>query len=125
MLETKYKVTLLKDLPDLKAGTELLNVTKAELDEQFTRREDAGGRAKLLKYLDHPDWVRVEEDPRCDCLTKSQIVIRHESVGYGRSLYVSLEFESAEIYTSYARQCDKQEKIRLSITHCPLCGRKL
>lgn len=125
MLETKYKVTLLKDLPDLKAGTELFNVTKAELDEQFTRREDAGNAAKLLKYLDHPDWIRVEIDPRCDCLTKSQIVIRHESAGYGRSLFVSLDFKSAEIYTSYARQCDKQERISLPITHCPLCGRKL
>lgn len=125
MLETKYKVTLLKDLPNLKAGTELLNVTKAELDDQFTRRGDAGEAAKLLKYLDHPDWVCVEEDPRCDCLTKSQIVIRHESVGYGRSLYVSLDFKNAEIYTSYARQCDKQERISLPITHCPFCSRKL
>ena len=31
-MEKKYKIILLKDLPNLKAGTEVLNITQDELD---------------------------------------------------------------------------------------------
>lgn len=118
----KYKLTLLKDLPTIKAGTELLNV---KFDDPSNKYPDYGELEEIYYLRDKPEWVKVEEDTRCDCQTRKRIWIRSEVIGYGRSFCVSLDFEDKEIYTWYDHRCDSGSAESLPIKYCPLCGRKL
>lgn len=125
----KYKLTLLKDLPDYKAGTEVLNISQEELDgtEDYEYRYWVKEKnfSEIYDLRHNPDWVKIEEDPRCDCETKGRIEIRRNIIGYGRSLAVILDFNNTKIYTWYDRGCDTGSEVSLPIKYCPLCGRKL
>lgn len=125
----KYKLTLLKDLPDHKAGTEVLNITQEELDGikdyEFRYYVAELNFSDIYDLRHNSDWVKVEEDTRCDCKTKQYLDIRREIVGYGRSLNVALSFEKRKIYTWYDRGCDTGSEISMNINFCPLCGKKL
>lgn len=125
-MSKKYKLTLLKDLPNVCAGTELLNVTEEQLNgkEKF----ECYGNHHLLDIFharNNTDFVKIEEDTRCDCETKDFIGIRYAEVGYGRKVLVNLNFQKKKIYTWYDYACDSGTEKSLDIQYCPLCGRKL
>ena len=118
----KYKLTLLKDLPDYDAGTVLLNITQEEMDGT----KNYYGSKKSIFYLrDNPTWVKVEKDNRCDCLTQDAISICYSVIGYGRSLSSTLNFKHKRISVHYDYACDSGKSSVLSIKYCPLCGREL
>lgn len=125
----KYKLTLLKELPDRKVGTEVLNISEEELKDH-TKYKYIGYVASrnfidILELADNPEWVKVEEDTRCDCETIDRIVIRNEVIGYGRSLCVSLDFKHKAIKTWYDHSCDSGTSEKLDIRFCPLCGKEI
>lgn len=127
----KYKLTLLKDLPDHKAGTVVLNISQEELegkeDYKYRYYVPEQNFSEIYDLRNDAEWVKIEEDDRCDCLTKESIRIRDGVIGYGRTLKVILSFNNKEIYTRYDRYCDQGESASKSfpIKYCPLCGRKL
>lgn len=127
-MKKKYKIILLKDLPDLKAGAEVLNITQDELDgKENYNLSDYYVRElhNIFNLRNNPEWTRVEEDNRCDCKTKDYINIRNEVIGYGKSLIIGLDFEDKEIYTWYDYACDRGTKRCFPIKFCPLCGERL
>lgn len=128
-MSKKYKLTLLKDLPDRKAGTEVLNISQEEMDGTVPYKYLYYVRERnfndIFSLRNDPEWVKVEEDDRCDCLTKDHITIRNEIIGYGRSLSVGLYFKKKEIGCWYDYVCDSGDYAKLPIKYCPLCGRKL
>lgn len=125
----KYKLTLLKDLPNRKAGTEVLNISEEELKDhskyKYIRYVEEKNFIDILELADNPEWVKTEEDTRCDCETKDGIIIRDAVIGYGRSLYVILNFKSKKITTWYDHAADEGTSENLDIKFCPLCGREL
>lgn len=125
----KYKLTLLKDLPNRKAGTEVLNISEDELNDhskyKYIRYAEEMNFIDILELANNPEWVKVEEDTRCYCETMNEITIRNDVIGYGRSLSVVLNFGLEKITTWYDRSCDSGTAKNLDIRYCPLCGRKL
>lgn len=125
----KYKLILLKDLPDVKAGTEVLNISEEELlgvvPYKYHRCFNEQNSNDIFNLRDNPEWVKVEEDNRCDCLTRTNIQIRYVILGYGRSIKVSLNFKKKQIFTWYDHACDCGTSENLPIKFCPLCGREL
>lgn len=71
------------------------------------------------------DWVRIEEDLRCDCLTKEEILLIDSVIGYGRTLSTYVDFKNKRIITHYDSSCDNGKNYVLNIDYCPLCGRRL
>ena len=128
-MSKKYKLILLKDLPNYKAGTTVLNISQEELDgtEDYKYRYYVPeiNFSEIYDLRNNAEWVKIEEDDRCDCLTKDFIRIRNETVGYGRSLSVGLSFVKKEFYAYYDHACDSGTTKKLSIKFCPLCGRRL
>ena len=118
--DKKYKLTLLKDLPGHKAGTEIVNITGEELNNNCAK-----SFSEIFELHNNPEWVLVEEDPRCDCLTKEQLTLKYVVVGYGRKLLALLSFKNKEISIHYDHACDNGTTTVLKIANCPLCGRKL
>lgn len=125
----KYKLILLKDLPDIKAGTEVINISEEELlgivPYKYHRCANEKNSNAIFDLRDNPEWVKVEEDNRCDCLTRPKIKIRDAVIGYGRSLNVSLDFKNKQISTWYDHAYDSGTSKNLPIKFCPLCGREL
>lgn len=125
----KYKLTLLKDLPNRKAGTEVLNISDEELNDhskyKYIHYVESQNFIDILELSNNPEWVKVEEDSRCDCKTMDKITIRDATIGYGRSLAVVLNFDKKKITTWYDHRCDSGTTKNLDIRYCPLCGRKL
>jgi hypothetical protein len=129
MTNKKYRLILLKDLPNYKAGTVVLNISQEELDGtkdyEFRLYVPELNFSEIYDLRNNSEWVKVEEDNRCDCLTKDYIEIRHEIIGYGRSLNIGLKIPEREIYTYYDYCCDSGNKVCMPIKYCPLCGRRL
>jgi len=125
----KYKLKLLKDLPNRKAGTEVLNISEEEMngtiDYKYRNYVPEQNFSDIFDLRNNPEWVKVEIDSRCDCETMDKILIRYEVIGYGRSLNVRLDFKSKAITTYYAHSCDNGTNKNLKIKYCPLCGKKL
>lgn len=125
----KYKLILLKDLPDIKAGTEVINISEEELlgivPYKYHRCVNEQNSNDIFELRNNPEWVKIEEDTRCDCLTRKKIKIRDAVIGYGRRLNVSLDFKNKQISTWYDHACDSGTSKNLPIEFCPLCGRKL
>lgn len=125
----KYKLILLKDLPDRKAGTEVLNISEEELSGivpyEYRYCVAEQNFSDIFDLRNNPEWVKIEEDNRCDCLTRKKIRIRDIIIGYGRSFSVSLDFKNKQIVTWYDHACDCGTSKNLPIEFCPLCGRKL
>lgn len=128
-MNKKYKLILLKDLPQYKAGTTVLNISQEELDgtEDYKYRYYVPeiNFSEIYDLRNNAEFVKIEEDDRCDCLTKDHISIRNETIGYGRSLSVGLSFVTKEFYAYYDHACDRGTRKTLSIKFCPLCGRRL
>ena len=126
---SKYKLTLLKDLPDHKAGTEVLNISEKELkgteDYKYRYWVKEMNFSDIYDLRNDPEWVKVEKDDRCDCLTMDKIEIRRVIMGYGRTVSVSLNFRRKKIVTWYDYKCDEGTEENLPISFCPLCGRNL
>lgn len=126
----KYKLTLLKDLPRFKAGTEVLNISQEELDgtKDYKYRHrviDEDNKYEIYDLRDNEEWVKVEEDTRCDCETESFIRIRYEEIR-GTCLNVTLEFDKKNIHTWCSPPYDETGKsVNLPIRFCPLCGKSL
>ena len=126
---SKYKLTLLKDLPNHKVGTVVLNISQEELDgaEDYKYRYYIPEQnfSDIYDLRNNSEWVKVEEDDRCDCLTKNYLSIRHEMIGRGREFSVKLLFKEKEISVYYDHYCDQGTEVNIPIQYCPLCGRKL
>lgn len=118
----KYKLTLLKDLPRFKAGTEVLNISQEQLDGTEDYRYS---KYEIYDLRNNKEWVKVEEDTRCDCETKPFIPIRYDEVGLGTCFNVTLSFNNKNIHTwcNYIREAG--DSVDLPIRYCPLCGRAL
>ena len=125
----KYKLTLLKDLPNHNAGTVVLNISEEEMngtrDYAYRRYVPEQNFSAIYDLRHDPKWVRVEIDERCDCETRDRIEIRYEVIGYGRTVSAYLNFKKQAITTWYSDACDSGTSENLSINYCPLCGRKL
>jgi hypothetical protein len=121
-MNKKFKLTLLKDLPEFPAGTEVLNVTEDMLSgkEQYRFRD-----VEIFALRDDPEWVRVEEDLRCDCETKEYLQFFSEEVGNDRSASSYIDFEEKIISTHYDYACDQGHDHKVQIKFCPFCGREL
>lgn len=129
MMDKKYKLILLKDLPNYKAGTIVLNISQEELDGtkdyKYRYYIPEMNLSEIYDLRNNAEWVRIEEDSRCDCLTKDDISICNETIGYGRGLLVGISFVDKEFYSQYDYACDTSTTKKLSIKFCPLCGRRL
>jgi hypothetical protein len=129
MSNKKYKLILLKDLPNYKAGTTVLNISQEELDGtkdyKYRHYVPEMNFSKIYDLRNNAEWVKIEEDDRCDCFTKDHISISDETIGYGRHLSVGLSFVNKEIYSYYDYACDSGTTKKLPIKFCPLCGRGL
>lgn len=125
----KYKLTLLKDLPNRKAGTEVLNISQEEMDGtvdyKYRYYVPEQNFSDIYDLRNNPEWVKVEVDNRCDCKTMDYIEIRHVIIDYGRIMDVKLDFKKKAITTWYDSACDYGSSKNLDIQYCPLCGRKL
>ena len=125
----KYKLTLLKDLPNRKAGTEVLNISQEEMDGTIDYKYRyyvlEQNFSDIYDLRHNPEWVKVEIDNRCDCETMDYISIRYAVIGYGRSLSAKLDFKMKSITTWYDHAYDSGSSKNLDIQYCPLCGRKL
>ena len=121
----KYKLVLLKDLPMHNAGTEVLNISQEDLDgvKCYTYLNCIEPDIYSLRH--NKEWVRVEEDPRCDCKTRETILLRREIIAYGRSTSSYISFKDKCIAFYYDKHCDQGELVKLPIEYCPLCGEKL
>ena len=129
MTNKKYKLILLKDLPNYKAGTTVLNISQEELDGtndyKYRHYVPEMNLSEIYDLRNNAEWVKIEEDDRCDCLTKDYISIRDQTIGYGRSLSARLSFVNKEFYVYYDHACDSGTTKKLPIKFCPLCGRRL
>lgn len=125
----KYKLTLLKDLPDRKAGTEVLNISEDEMngviDYKYRHYAQKQNFSDIYDLRNNSEWVKVEIDDRCDCKTKDKICIRSIIIGYGRVINVTLDFKKKAITTWYDHSCDCGTSKSLDIKFCPLCGDEL
>jgi len=125
----KYKLTLLKDLPNREAGTEVLNISEEEMngtiDYKYRHYVQKLNFSDIYDLRNNPEWVEVKIDSRCDCETMDNICVRSVVIGYGRSMNVNLNFKKKAITTWYDHACDSGSSKNLDIKYCPLCGRKL
>ena len=124
----RYKLTLLKDLPDTKAGTSV-SVSKKEFEGvksyDHKKHDESNFDWRIYQLRNDPEWVKVEADDRCLCQVEPYKRIQYRVIGYGRSFTVSLDFKKKKIYTWYDHACDQGTEKSLHIRYCPLCGRKL
>lgn len=122
----KYKLTLLKDLPDIPSGKEVLNVTQEELNDEIKFEINHGTKnSKIYELVNNADWVKVEEDNRCLCKTKSFLTFYYQYLGYGMCSIGRIDFNNKELHCSADWKCDTGTKGKIDIKYCPFCGEKL
>lgn len=120
MINKKYKLTLLKDLPNHEAGTEVLNITE---DELLGKKDYYGSFFEIYDLRNDPKWVKIDEDTRCDCLTKPYIPIFCTENCKGKLRDIRLDFNKKEIRTINDDGYLVNSPIK--IKYCPFCGRLL
>lgn len=127
--KNKYKLTLLKDLPNFKAVTEVLNITEDEFtgktDYEYRNYIDEMNFSQIYDLRNNPEWVKTEIDSRCDCFTKDKVIFFYRIISYGRTVLTTVDFKRKVISSWYDIQCDCGKEYKLPISFCPLCGRKL
>lgn len=121
---SKYKLTLLKDLPDAKAGTEVLNISDEDLKLEYCKGLNST-QQEIFQLKDNAEWVKIEEDSRCDCLTKHRVSLLNKVAGYGMTTSVYINFVEKAIHTHHDCKCDCGHDTNISIKFCPFCGREL
>ena len=69
--------------------------------------------------------MNTNVNPRCDCKTRETILLKRETIAYGRGTSAYISFKDKCIAFYYDAYCDQGELVKLPIEYCPLCGEKL
>ena len=114
---------MLKDLPKFPAGTEILNVTEDMLSgkEQYRFRD-----VEIFALRDDPEWVRVEEDLRCDCETKEYLQFFSKKKSEMTEALVAILTSRKKLFQHTMIMLVIKGMIhKVQIKFCPFCGREL